>query len=88
VDRYEDLLQELARLRKCDGIICGHIHTPEDKQVGGIHYLNSGDWVESLTAIIEHHDGRMELVRYRDFIARQEAVYQKPAGDRRLARAV
>jgi hypothetical protein len=44
--------------------------------------------VESLTAIIEHHDGRMELVRYRDFIARQEAVYQKPAGDRRLARAV
>ena len=68
VDRYEDLLQELARHRKCDGIICGHIHTPEDKQVGAIHYLNSGDWVESLTAIIEHDDGRMELVRYAEFI--------------------
>jgi UDP-2,3-diacylglucosamine pyrophosphatase LpxH/glycosyltransferase involved in cell wall biosynthesis len=68
VDRYEDLLQELARHRKCDGIICGHIHTPEDKQVGAIHYLNSGDWVESLTAIIEHHDGRMELVRHAEFI--------------------
>ena len=68
VDRYEELLQELARHRKCDGIICGHIHTPEDKQVGAIHYLNSGDWVESLTAIIEHHDGRMELVRYASFI--------------------
>jgi UDP-2,3-diacylglucosamine pyrophosphatase LpxH/glycosyltransferase involved in cell wall biosynthesis len=64
VDRYEDLLQELARHRKCEGIICGHIHTPEDKQVGAVHYLNSGDWVESLTAIIEHHDGRMELVRH------------------------
>jgi hypothetical protein len=37
--------------------------------VGDIHYLNSGDWVESLTAIIEHIDGRMELVRYADFIA-------------------
>jgi hypothetical protein len=49
--------------------LCGHIHTPEDKRVGDIHYLNSGDWVESLTAIIEHHDGRMELVRYADFIA-------------------
>jgi UDP-2,3-diacylglucosamine pyrophosphatase LpxH len=69
IDRYEELLQELARHRKCDGIICGHIHTPEDKRVGDIHYLNSGDWVESLTAIIEHHDGRMELVRYADFIA-------------------
>ena len=70
MDRYEELLQDLARLRKCDGIICGHIHTPEDKQVGDIHYLNSGDWVESLTAIIEHHDGRMELVRYEEFIGR------------------
>ena len=68
VDRYEELLQELASHRKCDGIICGHIHTPEDKQVGQIHYLNSGDWVESLTAIIEHHDGRMELVQYETFL--------------------
>lgn len=68
VDRYEELLQELARHRECDGIICGHIHTPEDKQVGDIHYLNSGDWVESLTAIIEHNDGRMELVRYEEFL--------------------
>ncbi|MEI6175849.1 MAG: glycosyltransferase [Verrucomicrobiota bacterium] len=69
VDRYEDLLQELARHRKCEGIICGHIHTPEDKQVGDVHYLNSGDWVESLTAIIEHHDGRFELVRHAEVIA-------------------
>ncbi len=68
VDRYEELLQDLARHKKCDGIICGHIHTPEDKQVGDVHYLNSGDWVESLTAIIEHHDGRMELVQYESFL--------------------
>ena len=75
VDRYEELLQDLARHRKCDGIICGHIHTPEDKRVGDIHYLNSGDWVESLTAIIEHDDGRMELVRHCDFMA---AIHQVP----------
>lgn len=68
VDKYEFQLQELARLRRCDGIICGHIHTPEDKQIGGIRYLNSGDWVESLTAIVEHHDGRIELIQYEDFI--------------------
>ena len=69
VDKYEELLQDLARHKKCDGIICGHIHTPEDKQVGAIHYLNSGDWVESLTAIIEHSDGRLELVQYEKFLA-------------------
>lgn len=69
IDKYEQLLQQLAELRRCDGIICGHIHTPEDKRVGDIRYLNSGDWVESLTAIIEHHDGRMELVRFEDFMA-------------------
>lgn len=70
VDKYEELLQNLALQRKCDGIICGHIHTPENKQVGKVHYLNSGDWVESLTAIIEHHDGTMELVQYHEFLAR------------------
>jgi UDP-2,3-diacylglucosamine pyrophosphatase LpxH len=78
VDRYEELLQGLARHRKCDGIICGHIHTPEDKLVGDIHYLNSGDWVESLTAIIEYHDGRMELVRYADFIRAAKNTTELP----------
>ena len=69
VGEYELQLQELARKKRCDGIICGHIHTPEDKQVGEIRYLNSGDWVESLTAIVEHHDGRLELIRHHDFMA-------------------
>ncbi len=77
VDKYEKLLQDLARFKKCDGIICGHIHTPEDKQVGAIHYLNSGDWVESLTAIIEHLDGRMELVQYDEFMARLHAPMEE-----------
>lgn len=75
LDRYEALLQNLARENGCQGIICGHIHTPEDKQVGDVHYLNSGDWVESLTAIIEHHDGRMELVEYGEFL---RSLYAKP----------
>lgn len=69
VGEYEQQLQELARKEHCDGIICGHIHTPEDKQVGEIRYLNSGDWVESLTAIVEHHDGRLELIRHGEFMA-------------------
>ncbi|NLT71923.1 MAG: UDP-2,3-diacylglucosamine diphosphatase [Verrucomicrobiaceae bacterium] len=73
VSRYEEQLQELARVRECRGIICGHIHTPADKVLdSGIHYLNSGDWVESLTAIVEKSPGDFELIHFRDFMNRQE----------------
>lgn len=69
VGRYEEQLQDLARWRKCHGIICGHIHTPANKLLGDVHYLNSGDWVESMTAIVEHMDHTFELVSYHDFCA-------------------
>lgn len=68
VSKFEQHIAELARERGCTGVICGHIHTPADRQVGSIHYLNSGDWVESMTAIVEHRDGRFELIDYRDFV--------------------
>ncbi len=78
VGKFEDQVAALARSRGCIGVICGHIHTPADKQLGDIHYLNSGDWVESLTAIVEHHDGRFELIKFDEFVQRfprqQEAV--------------
>jgi UDP-2,3-diacylglucosamine pyrophosphatase LpxH len=67
VGRYEAALQNFARERDCIGIICGHIHTPADKMIDGIHYLNSGDWVESLTAIGETHDGRFEMIEFESF---------------------
>ena len=69
VDKYEEQLQDLARARSYRGIICGHIHTPADKWIGDFHYLNSGDWVESNTAVVEHFEGGFELVDY--------AVFQK-----------
>jgi UDP-2,3-diacylglucosamine pyrophosphatase LpxH len=72
VSRYEAQLQDLARRRDCVGIICGHIHTPDDKRVGEIHYLNSGDWVESRTAIVEHFDGTFEILTYPEFLRRLE----------------
>jgi UDP-2,3-diacylglucosamine pyrophosphatase LpxH len=68
VSKFEDHLARLARERGCIGVICGHIHTPADKMLGDIHYLNSGDWIESLTAIVEHWDGRYELVNFSDFL--------------------
>lgn len=70
IGRYEDALKQFAADRDCAGIICGHIHTPADKMIDGIHYLNSGDWVESLTGIFEHADGSMELFGYPEFVRR------------------
>ncbi len=66
--RYEEQLQGLAVGKNCRGIICGHIHTPADKLVGDVHYLNSGDWVESLTFIAEHLDRRLQVLHYREFL--------------------
>jgi UDP-2,3-diacylglucosamine pyrophosphatase LpxH len=68
VSRFEEHIARLARDRGCVGVMCGHIHTPADKDLGGIHYLNSGDWVESLTAIVEHWDGAFELLDYPSFL--------------------
>lgn len=68
VSSFEDHIVDIAKRRNCTGVICGHIHTAADKMLGDIHYLNSGDWVESLTAIVEHEDGRFELIRFSDFV--------------------
>lgn len=79
VGKYEEQLQNLARKRDCMGIICGHIHTPDNKMVGDIHYLNSGDWVESLTALVEYDDGSFEVLAYKDFCERLEAKARRKA---------
>lgn len=62
IDRFEVALTGAARERGFDGVVCGHIHHAEVRDVGGMLYLNCGDWVESCTALVEHHDGRIELV--------------------------
>jgi len=61
VSNFEKELVTLAQTRHADGIICGHIHQPADRQIDGIHYLNSGDWVESMSALLEHEDGTWEV---------------------------
>ncbi len=70
IGKFEEQVAALARSRGCSGVICGHIHTPADKRIDGVHYLNSGDWVESLSAIVEHHDGRFELIDFKEFAQR------------------
>jgi UDP-2,3-diacylglucosamine pyrophosphatase LpxH len=61
-----------------DGVICGHIHTPAIKRLENVLYLNCGDWVDSCTAIVEHLDGRMELVRHRA-VAGSRTTHAEPA---------
>ncbi|MBB5039455.1 UDP-2,3-diacylglucosamine diphosphatase [Prosthecobacter dejongeii] len=78
VGKYEEQLQELAKAKGCKGIICGHIHSPANKVVGNTHYLNSGDWVESLTAILEHDNGEFEVITYDQFC---ERTNREPKGD-------
>jgi UDP-2,3-diacylglucosamine pyrophosphatase LpxH len=70
VGKYEEQLQNFAKKRDCAGIICGHIHTPDNKMIGETHYLNSGDWVESLTALVEYEDGKLEVLGYPEFCRR------------------
>ena len=68
VHRYEDSLANMARKHKCEGMICGHIHVAADRVIEGIHYLNSGDWVESNTAIVEDLRGQMQVLDYKIFL--------------------
>jgi UDP-2,3-diacylglucosamine pyrophosphatase LpxH len=62
IDRFEVALAGEAQRRGLDGVVCGHIHHAEMREIGGILYLNDGDWVESCTALVEHLDGRLELI--------------------------
>ena len=67
-DNLEIKLIDAAEKANCLGIICGHVHTAIDKQIGDKQYLNSGDWVESLTAIGEDHEGNFKIINYQDLI--------------------
>ena len=70
VDDFESAVAEEARRRKVDGVVCGHIHKAEMRDIDGILYINDGDWVESCTALVEHQDGRLEIIHWaeeRDF---------------------
>lgn len=60
--KFENNAVLFAKRRDCDAIICGHIHTPEDKVINGIRYLNSGDWVETKSALVEDHNGAWRIL--------------------------
>lgn len=64
VTRFEEAVAAEAHRRGLDGVVCGHIHRPEMRRIGPTLYCNDGDWVESLSALVEHMDGRLEIVHW------------------------
>ncbi|GAB3924332.1 UDP-2,3-diacylglucosamine diphosphatase [Larkinella terrae] len=74
ISDFEEKLTELAKARNCDGVICGHIHQPAIRQFGDLIYMNSGDWVESLSALVEDHDGNWNLLYYSTELEKAESL--------------
>jgi UDP-2,3-diacylglucosamine pyrophosphatase LpxH len=69
ISNFEQVVAyETARLG-VDGVVCGHIHRPEITKLNNVVYCNCGDWVESCSALVEHHDGSLELLRWADTVA-------------------
>lgn len=64
VSTFEESVARECKRRGLDGVVCGHIHHAEIRDINGVRYHNCGDWVESCTALVEHLDGRIELVRW------------------------
>ena len=72
---FEDAACHAVRLRGLDGIICGHIHSAALRELAGVSYVNCGDWVDSCTAIVEHSDGRLELIAWGRSETMRDAEY-------------
>ena len=77
IGSFETVLAEEAKKSGVDGIICGHIHHAADRDMNGVRYLNTGDWVESCTALVEEYGGQLRLVNFvEDLRLEREATIQ------------
>jgi len=74
IGAFEDALAREARTRGFDGVVCGHIHHAEVRMIDDVLYCNSGDWVESLTALVEADDGTLSVLRWHEACATGAAM--------------
>jgi len=72
ITSFEHALATEAKRKGLDGVICGHIHKPEIREIEGITYCNDGDWVESLSALVEDMSGELRLVTWHDIIMQKQ----------------
>jgi len=75
---FEQAVAHEARCAGVDGLVCGHIHHAEIRQIGDVLYCNDGDWVENCTAMVEHRDGMLEILHWSDVI---KPIKQHPLTD-------
>lgn len=73
VNDFEEAVAKEAKREGYDGVVCGHIHRAETRDINGTLYCNDGDWVESCSALVEHHDGRLEIIHWAHTV--DEAAY-------------
>ncbi|MES9886708.1 MAG: UDP-2,3-diacylglucosamine diphosphatase, partial [Candidatus Sedimenticola sp. 6PFRAG1] len=78
ISNFEEAVVHAARKHDVDGLVCGHIHHASVRNIDDLLYLNCGDWVESCTALVEHHDGRIELLRWADMTRELDAAAAAP----------
>ncbi len=81
IEAFEQAAVHEARRRGFDGVICGHIHQPELRVIDDTLYCNDGDWVESCTALVEHRDGRLELIHWGDLRQRLKCEHSAAGGE-------
>ena len=74
ISRFEEVVAHEAGARGVDGVVCGHIHNAEAREIAGVQYYNDGDWVEGCTALVEHFDGRMEILHWAEEIKARVAI--------------
>ncbi|MBV8169909.1 MAG: UDP-2,3-diacylglucosamine diphosphatase, partial [Alphaproteobacteria bacterium] len=84
VSRFEAAVADAAAKRGVDGVVCGHVHKAEIRPMNGVLYCNDGDWVESCTALVEHFDGRLEIVHWAEKRQLHQGWPPGPARDRAL----
>jgi UDP-2,3-diacylglucosamine pyrophosphatase LpxH len=72
ITRFEEVVAREAGARGVDGVVAGHIHAADIRTLHGVTYYNDGDWVEGCTALVEHYDGRMEVLHWADEIRARE----------------
>jgi len=77
ISDFEKELVDLAKSKNCSGVICGHIHHPAITQYGDLVYMNSGDWVESLSALVEDFNGNWKIIYYSDLLIEEEIEEKK-----------
>jgi UDP-2,3-diacylglucosamine pyrophosphatase LpxH len=74
ITKFEEVVAKAAGARGVDGVVAGHIHAADMRNIHGVEYYNDGDWVEGCTALVEHFDGRMEILHWADEIRTRETI--------------